>query len=172
MPDVDEVVPLPAHLEQCGCPGARFGQHLTSCVPAREFDAIPLQERPEYAEGRRFRAISWVFPLRISTTVAIDVQIDPGLYIAKHLDEYDAFEMERGYEEWEKPLVFLLEQINEECDMNLGGLGFGYGRHISHVSTTMDDPHESPRWTREAAAELDVYLASKRVDPNQETLDV
>lgn len=169
--ETTEIVPLPAHLAQCGCPHGARGRHLTSCQPAREHDSIPLGQRPEYEEGRRFQAISWQYPLRLTATINVDVQIDPAFFIAAHLAEYDDFEPDSEYQEWEKPIVFLTERLTEETDM-LGGMSFGGGRHVSSASTSMDEVHSHPRWTAEMTAELDAFLASKRVDPNQSTLDV
>lgn len=157
-------MPLPAHLEDCGCPYAKNGRHLISCIPAREHDAIPLRERPEYAEGQRFRAIGWQYPLRVETTINVTVEMDPAAFIEAHRAEYDDYEMESGYEDWEKPMVFIAEKVAEECDGSM--FGFGVGRLVATVSAYADEVTEHPRWTREDTDRLE----ASRVDPNQGTL--
>lgn len=162
------VVPLPAHLERCGCPHATNGRHLVSCIPAREHDAIPLSERPEYKEGQRFRAISWVYPLTIEATMRVTVELDPVPFINAHRAQYEAFELDAAeYEEWEKPIVFISYLIEEECDP--GYFGFGVGRHVATVSANMDDIHNHPRWGRDDCTAV-VERLGPIVNPDQGSL--
>lgn len=170
----DDVVPLPEHLLSCGCPRAAHGTHLTSCVLALAHDATPLSARPEYPSGRRrFQAINWSYPLRLSMTVSVTLEVDPVAYIANHLDEYDAFTIEPGYQPWEKPMVFLSEQLGERIDEL--GWSFNTPRHVAHVAhldSYASDVECHPRWTSDDTDRLDARLAPLRVDPNQGALDV
>lgn len=167
-------VPLPDVLNTCTC---RFkpSRHLTTCTIAINFDSVPLHERPEYEVGKRFAAISWDFPLRLSANVTADVELDPVAIILKNADEYEAFTMEGGYEPWEKPIVWLTTQIEDEL-FGAAGLYFG-GRRLSRDFVGVDDWDEYPRWTAEDTARLDEALANQKaneevaIDPNQGTLD-
>lgn len=165
-----EVVPLPEHLKECGCPQAQHGRHLTSCIPAREYDKSPLTERPDFEMGRRYQAISWQYPMRMSCSINVTVELDPIAYIKENLAAYDAFVLDSGYEAWEKPMVFLTEKLTEDSEQI--GMAFGWSRHIASVSSFVDDVEESPRWTVDKTAELEGELEPHRVkiDPNQETL--
>jgi hypothetical protein len=168
MTDITDVVPLPPELSTCGC---RFAPttHATTCAVAIAFDTIPLQDRPEYEIGRRFAAISWDYPLRLSGQVNVEVQLDPIAVILEHAEEYKRFELEPGYEEWEKPIVWLTHQISEQCDI---GVWFG-GRRLSWDSSFFDQFTEYPRWTRDDTDRLDEALGTRvAVDPNQGTLEV
>lgn len=164
-----DAIPLPEHLQNCGCEHAKAGIHATSCVPAREFDAIPLSEREGYAPGVRFRAITWQFPLRFTTTVHVEVEVDPELYLREHQAEYDAFEVPEGsgYAPWEKPMVFLTNKITDDLDVDL--YAFDGRRFVSRVDSHLGDIDERPRWGEADTNRLHAALAA---DPNQETLDV
>jgi hypothetical protein len=162
-----DTVPLPENLSHCGCPHAP-GRHLLTCKPALEFDATDLRDRPEYELGRRFAAIAWEYPFRVTATQRIDVELDVFAVILKHADEYEAFQMDASYHEWEKPMVWLSQQIEEQYDV--GGVWFG-DRKLSHDSSYLDDMNEHPRWTPEDTARLNEALA-KRPNPNQGVLDV
>lgn len=168
MTTTQDVVPLPDSLSKCGC---RFApsRHATTCTTAIEFDAIDLRDRPEYELGRRFAAISWDFPLRISATVRIEVELDPIAVIVAHADEYEQFELERGYEAWEKPMVWLSQRIEEQSDF---GVWFG-SRRLSHDSSHFDEVSEYPRWTPADTDRLNEALAKPAApDPNQGALEV
>lgn len=157
-------VPLPEHLASCSCPGAPT-RHSTRCRVAREHDATPLRDRPEYALGVRFAAVSWDYPLRLTATVNVEVSIDPLLYIAKHQAEYDSYVLESGYEEWEKPMCFLAQRLTEDCDDM--GMAFGSTRHESRVESFVDDVSEFPRWEPGDTEQLHAALEARRTDPNQ-----
>lgn len=146
----DDVVPLPESLKTCGCPRANVGMHLTSCIPAREHDAIPLKDRPEYVEtdGRsnRFRGITWEFPLEISGSYDIQVKLDPEALLRRRLKDYTAWELPRGegYAPWEKPIVYIQHLISEDYD----GMGFsGGGHYVSSDWSAMGNLDVHPEWT-------------------------
>lgn len=164
-----ETIPLPSELANCGCPMAAGGRHKTSCIPAREHDAIPLMERSEYVEGARFQAISWDYPLRFDVSIHVSVEVDPVAYITEHRDEYEKFEMQPGFQEWEKPMCFISERIEE--DYGDVGWSFGGRRYVSRVDSYMDDITEHPRWTAEDTERLhSSFTVRPVIDPNQETL--
>lgn len=169
MNDTTSRVPLPEHLKECGCLWAASGRHLVSCVPAREYDAIPLHEHPEYEMGRVFQAISWQYPLRLEGTVRVTVELDPVAYIANHRDEYEAFELDRSYEEWEKPMVWLWGKIEEGCDDLWASLPFGRTRVESHADARVDEVTEYPTWGPDDTDHLHAALPPV-VDPNQGAL--
>jgi hypothetical protein len=160
-----EVIPLPEALLHCGCPNAANGRHLTTCIPAREHSVIPLRDRPEYVEGARFRAISWDYPLHISTRISVTVDIDPIAYIAAHQAEYDQFEMDSTYQEWERPMCFIASIIEEAAgDLDMR---FGFPSHICRTDSYVDDVDEYPQWTSEDTEQLDLALG--RVLPAEAT---
>lgn len=169
MADTTGVVPLPDHLLTCGCPHAQMGTHKTSCIPAREHDAKPLRDRPEFELGRRFRAISWEYPLRLTANVDYTVELDPVAFFAAHQEEYDAFELESGYEPWEKPMVFLSSKMEEGVDELAATWIFGT-RNVARVRAHMDFVSEYPRWE---PADTDRLIAKPEpapevvIDPNQ-----
>jgi hypothetical protein len=164
-----DMIPLPEHLKTCGCPRADSGTHLTSCEPARAYDETPLSDRPEYEEGRSFACVRWEFPLRLTATVSIEVNIDPYLWIKRFQKEYDEYELEPGFDEWEKPMCYLASLMAEEPEMT-----FGYPRHVSSVWTDLTDVGEYPRWTQEMTDDLHARLYSgaqvSEELPGQETL--
>lgn len=171
MADTQTVVPLPEHLSHCGCRLAPT-RHATTCAAAIAFDATPLHERPEYEEGRRFAAISWDFPLTIRGSISVEVDLDPEAIIRKRIDEYRSFEMERGYAEWEKPVVFLCSIIEEQLDF--GGVYFG-DRRLSRDHSFVDELRESwkPEQTRDLFERLnDDGPTRPLIDPNQTAFDV
>lgn len=174
-----DIIPLPESLKLCGCPGAERGRHLTSCIPAREHDAIPLSERDGYvqdADGRsnRFQGISWEFPMRFSADLHVEVEMDPVAWFTKHLESYRSFEMEPGFEDWEKPLQFVVREM-EDAYMGFGG----WGRYIAQDSSYMDDVDTHPRWEPADTDRLHQALGitdeppepePEPVDPNQGSL--
>ncbi len=162
-----DVVPLPEHLARCGCKGAPQ-RHATNCAVAIAHDAIPLTERPEYEPGRRFAAISWDFPLRVSATLNIEVELDPVAVILDNRDDYEGFVMDASYEAWEKPMVWLSQKIEEGYDC--GGVYFG-NRRFSRDHSYLDETSEFPRWTPADTDRLNEALA-KLPDPNQGALEV
>lgn len=168
MTDVRHVVPLPDSLRHCGCRMAPT-RHAMDCAVAIAFDATPLRERPEYELGRSFAVISWDYPLRVTVEQKVEVELDPIAVILAHADEYERFDMDSSYEEWEKPMVWLSEQIEEQLDT--GGVSFRGGRRLSHDRTYFDDFREHPRWTPADTDRLNQALAS-RPDPNQGALEV
>jgi hypothetical protein len=159
------VVPLPDTLNTCACQ-RRPTRHLPSCAVAVAFDSIPLRDRPEYEEGKRFAAVSWDLPVRISGTFHVVVELDPVSIIKDHADEYRAFEMDQGYEEWEKPMVFLCHLVEEQLDI---GIFFGNRRQSSDRSYL--DELRDHGWTKEDSLLLDAALAAVP-DPNQGTLEL
>lgn len=162
-----DAIPLPEHLQNCGCEYAKAGIHLTSCVPAREYDAIPLSEREGYEQGKSFRAITWQYPLRFTTAVHVEIQIDPLLYLREHKDEYDAFEVPAGYAPWEKPMVFLTNKITDDLEVDV--YAFDGRRFVSQVESQHGDIDEYPRWSEGDTDRLHAQLAE---DPNQGKMDV
>jgi hypothetical protein len=73
-----------------------------------------------------------------------DLTIDLAGLIRKYQTEYNAIELAtRGYEPWERPMVFLYEYLSEHGNSGL------FGDH--HVKEGWDDFefNESPSWTRE-----------------------
>lgn len=166
MPDrFADAIPLPDHLLECGCPSAKNGRHLTSCIPAQEYDVSPLRDRPGYGVGKAFRSVSWEYPFRMIADVSYEVEIDVAAYIAAHQEDYDEFVLEAGYEEWEKPMLFISAAVEEDTDVR-GHFDTGQ-RWISRSTMVVDDIREHPRWTPE-----DTDRLSGTIDPNQGTLDV
>jgi hypothetical protein len=159
------VVPLPDTLSTCDCPW-KPTRHLPSCTVAVAFDSIPLRDRPEFEEGKRFACVSWDLPVQISGTYHIEIEVDPVAIIKDHVDEYQAFEMERGCEEWEKPMAFLCHLVEEQVDI---GIFFGNRRQSSDRSY-LDELHDQG-WTPEDTARLDAALAAVP-DPNQGVLEI
>jgi hypothetical protein len=166
-----DVVPLPAHLVECGCPGAQRGWHKTTCAPAREYDATPLQDHPEYAPGRRFQAISWDYPLRLSCDIRVEVEVDPAIFIQNNQEEYDAFEQHASYADWEKPLNFLSSKVESSLDVHGLCPDLGWKRYESRVDAYFDEMSESPHWTEDSyndlMARLGAVSSTPTVDPNQ-----
>lgn len=164
-----DVVPLPDELSHCGCKFAPR-RHAITCAVAIAFDSVPLQDRPEYAPGRRFAAISWDFPLRIEARVNVEVEIDPVAFIAEHADEYRRFQLDTGYQAWEKPMAFICDRIIDSIDFH----GISRGRRVSHDHIDISDIEEFPRWEREDTERLDAAIARVPMDPgpNQGKLDV
>lgn len=157
-------IPLPDHLldKSCGCPHAEMGMHRTACKPAREYEAVPLKDRAGYADGASFRCVSWQYPLSITVDLRLTLEIDVKAYIEAHRDQYEAFEMEPGYEAWEKPMVWLSTEIEEsagELEMP-----WAFDRHLCRARVDADDHSEHPRWTEESYQALNL---SPPVDPNQ-----
>lgn len=169
----DSMVPLPESLRSCGCPHAPK-LHLMKCAPAIAYDETPLDQREGYVwddEAKRsnsFEGFSWEWPLRITGSVSINVSLDPEAIILAHADEYRDFEMDGGYEYWEKPVQFLCHLIEEQLEH--GGVFFG-GRRMSADWSSLDELREYPHWTPEDTERVDALLGP-RVDPNQGTLDV
>lgn len=160
-----DVIPLPDHLLTCGCPAAESGQHLSICQPARDHDA-DLDKYKGHPEGTRFQGIRWDFPLRIRANVSYEVELDPGLFIEQHRQEYDQYELEPGFQAWEKPMAFIASLIEEDIDGILGGW-FGHPRHVSRVNVLCDDITERPQWTAEIAAQHFPEQSAPTIDPNQ-----
>lgn len=152
------IIPLPEHLKECGCPGAPFGRHTVSCEPAREHASIPLEERDGYVEGARFRCIAWDYPLQMTAQVHVEVELDPVAYIIRHRDAYDAFVVPPGHHDWEKPMVFLADRVEEGCDEIWAALPFGYDRLESNVRSFIGELRESPRWGPEDTEALHAAL--------------
>lgn len=149
------VIPLPEHLKTCGCPRAEFGTHLSSCLPAREYEATPLSERDGYivdgdGSSNRFQGIIWDYPLKVSVHMDIEVELDPVAWFTPHLHAYLDFELDAGYDLWEKPMVFLAAALE---DSYTGGLA-GWHQWVAHDNTYMDDLREHPRWNPEDTVRL------------------
>lgn len=153
-------MPLPGALSTCACTG-RPRRHLPSCATAVAFDSIPLRDRPEFEPGKRFAAVSWELPVRISGTFHIEIEVDPVSVIKDHADEYRTFELERGYEEWEKPMAFLCHLVEEQLD-----IGIYFGSHRQSTDRSYLDELRDQGWTSEDTALLDAALAATP-DPNQ-----
>lgn len=181
MDDDVETVPLPEAMSQCGCPHAPR-LHVTTCATAIALDDTPLDQREGYvwdeatSRSNRFEGFSWEYPVHIEGSFRIDVRLDPVAIIKDHLDQYRAYEMEDGgYQDWEKPIQFLLHLIEEQVDF--GGVYFGKRRH-SMDSSDLEELFETqrPRWTPEDTERLEAQLteepSSPVVDPNQGSLDV
>lgn len=162
----DEVVPLPEHLSHCGCKFAPT-RHATTCQVAIDFDAIPLSERPEYELGKRFAAIGWDYPLSITTVIHLEVSLDPIAVILAHADAYERFEVEPGYHDWEKPMLWLTQQVEEQVEMDVW---FGK-RRLANSSSYLDEIREFPHWTEQDTDRLNEALA-RRVNPDQGVLEV
>jgi hypothetical protein len=145
------VIPLPEHLLTCGCPKAAQGWHLSTCQPARAHEG-DRDKYKDYPDGTRFQGIMWEFPLRLSARISYEVELDPVAFIEKHRDRYDQYEMERGYEPWEKPMLFISSLMEEDIDNIVGGW-FGYPRYVSRVDVRCDEISEHPRWTAEMTAQ-------------------
>lgn len=160
------VVPLPEHLLTCGCPHAKAGHHLTTCAPALEHEANPDRYKG-HPDGTRFQAISWDFPIKVTAEITYEVSIDPVAFIEQHRDRYDRFEMEAGYQPWEKPMVFISSLIEEDAEALVGGW-FGHPRHVSYADVRCVDIEEYPRWTKEDAERI--RPPKPPVDPNQGVL--
>lgn len=165
---MSDPTPLPESLLTCGCRLAKLGRHSTSCKPARDHEALPLKERPGYEEGRPYRCVSWDYPLTIELQVRVSIEVDPVAYIRQHRDAYEAFELEGGYEEWEKPIAFLAKSVEDDAD-GFDMASFGYPRMVSSVRIDADDFSEHPRWDEDATDALLAALGP-RVDPNQGVL--
>ena len=160
-----EIVPLPDVLGTCQCPG-RPRLHRTTCQIAIDFDATPLSERPEYELGRRFAAIGWDYPVTISGSFRIEIALDPMAIILARSDEYEEFEMEQGYQDWEKPMTFLCYLIKEQY--YTGGVCFG-SRRMSADRSFMDELWDRG-WTKEDTERLNEALGQPKPDPNQGVL--
>ncbi len=163
-----DVVPLPDYLKDCGCRHAP-SSHVTTCAMAIAFDDVPLLQRPEYVPGKRFAAISWDFPLTITGEVHVSVDLDPVAIITANRREYDAFELENGYEDWEKPMVFLSKMIEDQLDDVFVHIG---GPRMSHDSSYTEMSEETPRWLPEHTEALNAALNIFVVDPNQTALEI
>lgn len=148
---MSDVIPLPEHLLTCGCPKADQGWHLSTCEPARAHEAN-RDKYKDYPDGTRFQGIMWDFPLRISARVSYEVELDPVAFIEGHRKRYDEYEMDHGYEPWEKPMTFIASLIEEDIDGMIGGW-FGHPRHMSRVDARCDEISEYPRWTEEMTSQ-------------------
>lgn len=164
-----DVVPLPDSLNKCLCKG-RPTRHLTDCRIAVAFDRIDIRDRPEYEEGRRFACVSWEYPFQISANISVEVSMDPVALIVDRADEYAEYELDPEYEDWEKPVAFLVHLIEEQCDF--GGLMLGPRRIVSdRVDFDAYNTAPWPEWTEAHTAQVDEALARRVVvDPNQERL--
>jgi hypothetical protein len=165
---VGDPTPLPAHLTDgsCGCTGAPYGRHSTSCGPARAHDALPLQERPGYERGRPYRCVSWDYPTEVRVRVSVEVSIDVTAWIELHRKAYAQFNLPRGYEPWEKPMVYLSSKIDEACRALEVGL-YPAPSHVATVVAMVDDWDERPRWDADDTARVDERLNPPEVDPDQ-----
>lgn len=159
------IIPLPDVLGTCQCSG-RPRLHQTNCQVALEFDATSLSDRPGYALGQRFAAISWDYPVTISGSFRIDVALDPMAIILGRRDQYREFEMEDGYQDWEKPMMFICHLIEDQYD--IGGVFFG-NRRMSSDRSFMDGLRDRG-WEREDTERLNAALDQPVPDPNQGVL--
>jgi hypothetical protein len=148
----DDVVPLPDSLHNCGC---RFApsQHRLDCQAALDY------EKQAREVGRRYRWFSWEFPLRISANINVDISLDPVGVIVAHADEYEQFELERGYEPYEKPIQFLCHLIEDQIDASVW---FG-DTHLSRDSSYFDGTEEHPRWTPDDTARVEEALHAAKL---------
>lgn len=166
-----DAVPLPDSLRTCDCRWKPTRHELT-CEAAIAWHALPFEQKPGYEPGRALQSFSWVFPHRITGRINIDVEIDIGAVVAKHHNEYRAYELEPGCEEWERPIQFVCALIADQLD--IAGVWFGDNR-LSHSSDALDELSEHPRWTADDTARVEALLAPlsdlPAVHPDQGTLD-
>ena len=183
---MSEVVELPESLAECGCENASWGNHKTSCEPARlycaGFDAASRQRygaeekvdpsaEPEWfrvgwdhrmsmPKDASWHPVTWKYPWTISSQVDVEIDLDPALYIAARLDKYIKFTFEPEWEDDQKPVAFLAAETEEACWMS----GFGNGRdRASHDRSRYSDwdfelSSRAGRWTEDDTLTLHATL--------------
>ena len=150
--------------------------HRTSCGPAVALSKIPLTERegyvynPETKRSNTFEGFLWEYPYRISGD-GIDIDIDIDGVILKRADDYHRFvpKDDYGYEEWEKPWVYIHDVVMDQIEDGFGNVWFGSDLLCHDRSTGPDEISLYPKWTPEDTERLNAKLA---IDPNQGTFDV
>lgn len=122
--------------------------HQPGCNPQPKAYDTTLFEPPPAAEKPPPEPMIVKGRIKISMSFEVDMVT----LVRDHADEYAAFDLERGYMPWERPAVFLHEQVAEALELYLGGT-------VKDTTHPLDEPEIEFTWTEADSHELMRRLA-------------
>jgi hypothetical protein len=101
------------------------------------------------------------FEIKGSIEYQVDLTIDLAGLIREYPDEYAAAGMERGHEEYERPMVFLHEYLEEEAGVGI----YGFGKHVKDGWDTFEFDVSGKRWSKDQFEALVAACPQARITP-------